>query len=266
VQGARERGVSVAAARDFQSATGKGVSGKVDGHSVALGNRRFIDDLAIDISAQAQRAESLRSEGQTVMFVAVDGKLWGLLGVTDPVKAMTADAIRALRAGGIRIVLLTGDGRATAEAVGRALQVDSVIAEVLPDQKAAEVKRLQQEGHVVAMAGDGINDAPALAQADIGIAMGTGTDIAMESADVTLLKGDLRGIVRARALSGATMANIKQNLFFAFVYNSLGVPLAAGALYPHFGILLNPMIAAAAMSVSSVSVIGNALRLRRVRI
>ena len=266
VQGARERGVIVSAAIDFQSSTGKGVAGKVDGRSAALGNRRFADDLAIDISAEAQRAESLRAEGRTVMFVAVDGKLWGLLGVADPVKATTADAIRALHAEGVRIVMLTGDSRATAEVVSRALGIDDLIAEVLPEQKAAEVKRLQQAGHVVAMAGDGINDAPALVQADIGIAMGTGTDVAMESADVTLLKGDLRGIVRARALSRATMANIKQNLLFAFVYNGLGVPLAAGVLYPRFGLLLNPMIAAAAMSFSSVSVIGNALRLRTVRV
>jgi Cu+-exporting ATPase len=266
VQGARERDVTVTAATDFQSSTGKGVSGKVDGRAVALGNRRFVDELAIDVSAEAQRGESLRSEGQTVMFVAVGGKLWGLLGVADPVKSTTAEAIRALHAEGVRIVMLTGDSRATADAVGRALGIDQVIAEVLPAQKVAEVKRLQHDGHVVAMAGDGINDAPALVQAEIGIAMGTGTDIAMESADVTLLKGDLRGIVRARALSRATMANIKQNLFFAFVYNSLGVPLAAGVLYPHFGLLLSPMIAAAAMSFSSVSVIGNALRLRTVRI
>jgi Cu+-exporting ATPase len=268
VRGARDRGVTVAAATDFRSSTGKGVAGKVDGRAVALGNRRFVDELAIDVSGEAQRAESLRDRGQTVMFVAVDGKLWGLLGVADPVKATTADAIRALRAEGIRIVMLTGDSRATAEAVGRSLGLgrDDVIAEVLPEQKAEEVKRLQKEGHVVAMAGDGINDAPALVQAQIGIAMGTGTDIAMESADVTLLKGDLRGIVRARALSRATMSNIKQNLFFAFVYNSFGIPLAAGVLYPHFGLLLSPMIAAVAMSFSSVSVIGNALRLRTVRI
>jgi Cu+-exporting ATPase len=266
VDGARARGVDVPTATDFQSSTGKGVAGKVDGRAVALGNRRFADDLAVDVSAEAPRAESLRSEGQTVVFVAVEGRLWGLLGVADPVKSTTADAIRALHAEGVRVVMLTGDSHATAEAVGRALGIDQVIAEVLPEQKVAEVKRLQQQGHVVAMAGDGVNDAPALVQAEIGIAMGTGTDVAMESADVTLLKGDLRGIVRARALSRATMANIRQNLFFAFVYNSLGVPLAAGVLYPRFGWLLSPMIAAAAMSFSSVSVIGNALRLRTVRI
>ncbi len=266
VNGARDRGVAVAASTDFQSTTGKGVAGHVDGRAIALGNRQFADDLAVDVSALAPRAESLRAEGQTVVFVAVDGKLWGILGVTDPVKETTANAIRALRAEGVRVVMLTGDSRATAEAVARALGIDDVIAEVLPAEKAAEVKRLQQAGRVVAMAGDGINDAPALVQAEIGIAMGTGTDVAMESADVTLLKGDLRGIVRARALSRATMSNIKQNLFFAFVYNGLGVPLAAGVLYPHFGLLLSPMIAAAAMSFSSVSVIGNALRLRTVRI
>jgi Cu+-exporting ATPase len=266
VDGARDRGVAVSPATDFQSTTGKGVAGRVDGRAVTLGNRRFADDLAIDVSALAPRAASLGAEGQTVVFVAVEGQLSGILGVADPVKETTADAIRALHAEGVRIVMLTGDSRATAEAVARALGIDDVIAEVLPDQKAAEVKRLQQKGRVVAMAGDGINDAPALVQAQIGIAMGTGTDVAMESADVTLLKGDLRGIVRARALSRATMANIKQNLFFAFVYNSLGVPLAAGVLYPHFGLLLSPMIAAAAMSFSSVSVIGNALRLRTVRI
>ncbi|HTA21365.1 MAG TPA: heavy metal translocating P-type ATPase, partial [Polyangia bacterium] len=265
VDGARDRGVAVSAATDFQSTTGKGVAGHVDGRAVILGNQRFADDLAIDVAALAPRAESLRAAGQTVVFVAVDGKLWGILAVADPVKETTADAIRALHAEGVRVVMLTGDSRVTAEAVARALGIDDVIAEVLPDQKAAEVKRLQQQGRVVAMAGDGVNDAPALVQAEIGIAMGTGTDVAMESADVTLLKGDLRGIVRARALSRATMSNIKQNLFFAFVYNSLGVPLAAGVLYPHFGLLLSPMIAAAAMSFSSVSVIGNALRLRTVR-
>jgi Cu+-exporting ATPase len=266
VAGARDRGVAFSAATDVQSSTGKGVAGQVDGRAVALGNRRFADDLTIDVSALAERAASLRALGQTVVFVGVDGKPWGALGVADPVKGTTAEAIRALHADGVRIVMLTGDSRATAEAVGRALGIDEVIADVLPDQKAAEVKRLQRAGRVVAMAGDGINDAPALVQAEIGIAMGTGTDVAMESADVTLLKGDLRGIVRARALSRATMSNIKQNLFFAFVYNSLGVPLAAGVLYPHFGLLLSPMIAAAAMSLSSVSVIGNALRLRTVRI
>ncbi|HEX4404893.1 MAG TPA: heavy metal translocating P-type ATPase, partial [Polyangia bacterium] len=266
VGGARARGVTFSAASDFQSTTGKGVIGQVDGRAATLGNWRLAEELAVDVSALAPRADALRAEGQTVMFVAVDGKLHGILGVADPVKATTAGAIRALHAEGVRVVMLTGDSRATADAVARALGIDDVIAELLPAEKAAAVKRLQQAGRVVAMAGDGVNDAPALVQAEIGIAMGTGTDVAMESADVTLLKGDLRGIVRARALSRATMANIKQNLFFAFVYNSLGVPLAAGALYPHFGILLSPMIAAAAMSFSSVSVIANALRLRTVRV
>jgi Cu+-exporting ATPase len=221
-----------------------------------------MDDRGVDVSALASRADELRRDGQTVMFCAIDGRAAGLLGVADPIKGSTAEAMRALHAEGIRIVMLTGDNRATAEAVGRSLGIDEVIADVLPDQKAARVKDLQNGGRVLAMAGDGINDAPALAQADVGIAMGTGTDIAMESAAVTLVKGDLRGIVRARVLSRQTMANIKQNLFFAFVYNAAGVPIAAGVLYPAFGTLLSPMIAAAAMSFSSVSVIGNALRLR----
>ena len=209
-----------------------------------------------------EKAESMRGDGQTVMFVAVDGQPAGLLGVADPIKATTQEAITQLHEQGVRIVMVTGDSRTTASAVAKKLGLDTIVAEVLPDQKAEEVKRLQAGGGIVAMAGDGINDAPALAQAHVGIAMGTGTDVAMESAGVTLVKGDLRGIVRARRLSRATMRNIKQNLFFAFVYNSLGVPIAAGALYPFFGILLSPMIAAAAMSFSSVSVVGNALRLR----
>jgi Cu+-exporting ATPase len=212
------------------------------------------------------QAESLRADGQTVMFVIVENKIAGLLGVIDPIKPTTAEAISQLHADGIRIVMLTGDSRTTAQAVAGKLQIDEVIAEVLPQDKAGEIKRLQNEGRFVAMAGDGINDAPALAQAQVGIAMGTGTDVAMESAGVTLVKGDLRGIVRARALSRATMRNIKQNLFFAFIYNSIGVPVAAGILYPFFGLLLSPMIAAAAMSFSSVSVIGNSLRLRRLRL
>jgi Cu+-exporting ATPase len=263
VKGAQERGAAFVDARDFASVTGKGVTGSVEGRRVALGNRALMSDLRVDVGAYGERAEALRREGQTVMFVAIDGALAGLVGVADPIKASTADAIRALHADGIRVVMLTGDSRTTAEAVARTLQIDEVMAEVLPDQKVEVVKRLQAEGRVVAMAGDGINDAPALAQAQVGIAMGTGTDIAMESAPVTLVKGDLRGIARARFLSRATMRNIKQNLFFAFVYNSAGVPVAAGVLYPAFGLLLSPMIAAAAMSVSSVSVIGNALRLRR---
>ena len=263
VSGAHDRGVELAGTESFESVTGKGVKGRVDGRSVSLGNRNLFESLGIDPGELAGKAESLRKEGQTVMFVAVDGKAAGLLGVADPVKGTTPEAIRQLHEEGIRIVMLTGDSRTTAEAVAGKLGIDEVMAEVLPDQKAAAVKRLQGEGRIVAMAGDGINDAPALAQAQVGIAMGTGTDVAMESAGVTLVKGDLRGIVRARKLSRATMRNIKQNLFFAFAYNALGVPVAAGVLYPFSGILLSPVIAAAAMSFSSVSVVGNALRLRR---
>jgi Cu+-exporting ATPase len=246
--------------------TGQGVRGRVDGSQVVLGNRKLLDDLAIDAGALAERAEALRRDGQTVMFVVVNDRVAGLIGVADPIKQSTPEAIEQLHRDGIRVVMLTGDSRTTAEAVGRKLGIDEVIAEVLPDKKLEVVKRLQSEGHFVAMAGDGINDAPALAQAHVGIAMGTGTDVAMESADVTLVKGDLRGIVRARLLSRATMGNIKQNLFWAFVYNAIGVPIAAGALYPFFGLLLSPMIAAAAMSFSSVSVITNALRLRKAAI
>ncbi|HBO69422.1 MAG TPA: hypothetical protein DD658_04470, partial [Deltaproteobacteria bacterium] len=266
VQGAGERGVEPAAAEAFESVTGKGVTGTVEGRSVALGNRKLMETLRVDPGDFAEQAERLRAEGQTVMFVAVDGKAAGLLGVADPIKESTPEAIRRLHGEGIRIVMLTGDSRTTAEAVAAKLGLDEVVAEVLPDQKADAVKRLQAEGRVVAMAGDGINDAPALAQAQVGIAMGTGTDVAMESAGVTLVKGDLRGIVRARALSRATMGNIRQNLFFAFLYNAVGVPVAAGVLYPFFGVLLSPMIAAAAMSFSSVSVVGNALRLRTARL
>jgi Cu+-exporting ATPase len=233
---------------------------------VALGNRSLLDKIGVDPGDLGKEAETLRADGQTVMFVAVDGEAAGLVGVSDPIKETTPEAIRRLHAEGVRIAMLTGDNRTTAEAVAKKLGLDEVIAEVLPDRKASEVKRLQAEGRTVAMAGDGINDAPALAQAQVGIAMGTGTDVAMESAGVTLVKGDLRGIVRARRLSRATMRNIKQNLFFAFVYNAIGVPVAAGVLYPFFGILLSPIIAAAAMSFSSVSVIGNALRLRRARL
>ena len=263
VSGAQERGVEPAATESFESVTGKGVNGRVDGRFVSLGNRNLFESMGIDPGELAGKAEALRKEGQTVMFVAVDGKAAGLLGVADPVKGTTPEAIRQLHEEGIRIVMLTGDSRTTAEAVAGKLGIDEVMAEVLPDQKAAAVKRLQGEGRIVAMAGDGINDAPALAQAQVGIAMGTGTDVAMESAGVTLVKGDLRGIVRARRLSRATMRNIQQNLFFAFAYNALGVPVAAGVLYPFSGILLSPVIAAAAMSFSSVSVVGNALRLRR---
>jgi Cu+-exporting ATPase len=266
VDGARERRVELAGATDFDSRTGKGVVGRVDGKEVALGNRALMEELGVGAEALAEPAEALRAEGQTVMFVAVDRQPAGLLGVADPIKESTPRAIEALHAEGIRIVMLTGDSRATAQAVAKKLGIDEVTAEVLPDQKAEVVKRLQGEGRKVAMAGDGINDAPALAQAQVGIAMGTGTDVAMESAGVTLVKGDLNGIARARRLSHATMRNIRQNLFFAFVYNSLGVPVAAGVLYPFVGILLSPIIAAAAMSLSSVSVVSNALRLNRVRL
>jgi Cu+-exporting ATPase len=266
VEGAEAKGVSLKNAEAFQSMTGKGVVGRVEGHTVALGNRALLDDLSIDPGGMAAKAEDLRKDGQTAMFLVVDGKEAGLLGVADPIKETTLEAVRQLHEDGIRIVMLTGDNRTTAETVAGKLDIDDVVAEVLPDQKAAVVKRLQSEGRFVAMAGDGINDAPALAQAQVGIAMGTGTDVAMESAGVTLVKGDLRGILRARLLSRATMKNIKQNLFFAFVYNALGIPVAAGILYPFLGILLSPIFAAAAMSFSSVSVIGNALRLRGTKI
>ena len=266
VTGAQEKGVSSKNADSFQSKTGKGVTGKVDGHAVALGNRALIDELRIDPGGLSAKAENMRKDGQTVMFVAIDGKAAGLLGVADPIKETTLEAIKHLHEDGIRIVMVTGDNKTTAETVARKLNIDEVVAEVLPDQKADVVKRFQSEGRFVAMAGDGINDAPALAQAQVGIAMGTGTDVAMESAGVTLVKGDLRGILRARLLSRATMKNIKQNLFFAFVYNSLGIPVAAGVFYPFLGILLSPIFAAAAMSFSSISVIGNALRLRRAKL
>lgn len=262
VSGATERGVQLTKVDAFESVTGKGVKGNVDNRSIALGNRALLDALNINAYEIATQAENYRGEGQTVMFVVVDGKPAGILGVADPIKESTPAAIDQLHQQNIRITMLTGDSRTTAEAVAQRLKIDEVIAEVLPQQKAEIVKRFQSEGRRVAMAGDGINDAPALAQADVGIAMGTGTDVAMQSADVTLVKGDLRGIVRAIRLSRATMKNIKQNLFFAFVYNSIGVPIAAGVLYPFFGLLLSPMIAAAAMSFSSVSVIANSLRLR----
>ena len=266
VTSAVERGASISQAETFESLTGLGVVGRVDGRAVALGNRKLLEQLGASPGRLAERADRLRGQGQTVMFVVVDGAVVGVLGVADPIKDNTPDAIAALHAEGVRVVMLTGDNRKTADAVAAKLSIDDVIAEVLPDEKAAAIKRLQEDGGVVAMAGDGINDAPALAQAHVGIAMGTGTDVAMESAGITLVKGDLRGIIRARKLSRATMANIKQNLFFAFVYNSLGVPVAAGVLYPFFGLLLSPMIAAAAMSFSSVSVIANSLRLRQLRI
>jgi len=263
VAAARERGQTLAAARDFRSVTGRGVAGTVAGRSVAVGTRDFLAGLGVDPVALVDRAEALRREGQTVVFVAVDGAPAGLLGIADPIKPTTPEALASLRADGLRVVMLTGDGRSTAEAVARTLGLDEVIAEVLPDQKGEVIRRLQAEGRVVAMAGDGINDAPALALAQVGIAMGTGTDVAMESAGVTLVKGDLRGIARARRLSRSTMRNIRQNLAFAFLYNALGVPVAAGVLYPWTGVLLSPMLASAAMTFSSVSVITNALRLRK---
>jgi P-type Cu+ transporter len=264
VAAAQERKLELAKVESFESVTGKGVIGRVAGKRVALGNQPLIESLSIPLDAAlTARAEALRAEGQTVMLLAIEGKLAGLLGVADPIKATTREAIEQLHAAGLRLVMLTGDTRTTAQAVARQLGIDEVIAEVLPEQKSAAIKQLQDAGKIVAMAGDGINDAPALAQAQVGIAMGTGTDVAMESAGITLVKGDLRGIVRAIRLSRATMHNIRQNLFFAFVYNVLGVPLAAGVLYPFFGLLLSPMVASAAMTFSSVSVIMNALRLRR---
>ncbi len=267
VEGAEERGLELTPASDFASHTGKGVTGAVEGRPVALGNKVLLDDLGIEASPLIARADALRSEGQGVMFVAVDGRLAGLVAVADPVKESAAGAIAELRRAGIRLVMLTGDNRRTAEAVARRIGgIDEVMADVLPDQKQSVVERLRREGRRVAMAGDGINDAPALAAADVGIAMGTGTDVAMESAAVTLVKGDLGGIVRARRLSRAVMRNIRENLFFSFVFNAAGVPIAAGILYPAFGLLLSPIIAGAAMAVSSVAVIGNSLRLRAVRL
>lgn len=266
VQGAEERGATLVAVEGFESVTGKGAQGQVEGHAVAIGNLAMMESLGVDPSASIEEAELRRAEGQTVMFVAIDAAFAGLLGVADPIKESTPEAIRALHAEGLKIIMLTGDSATTARAVASKLGIDEVVAEVLPDQKAATVKELQARGHIVAMAGDGINDAPALAQAHVGVAMGTGTDVAMESAGVTLVKGDLRGIIRARQLSRLTMANIRQNLFFAFFYNTAGIPIAAGVLFPFLGVLLSPMLAAAAMSFSSVSVIGNALRLRRTRI
>jgi Cu+-exporting ATPase len=264
VAGATERGLKLVNVTDFESITGQGVSGVVESRRVAIGNVRLLERLSLDVGQLRDKAEDLRRGGQTVMFVVVDGRPAGLVGVADPIKESAVDAIRALHAEGLRVVMLTGDNRTTADAVAKAVGIDHVEADVLPDRKAAIVSALQQQGQRVAMAGDGINDAPALAQAEVGIAMGTGTDVAIESAGVTLVRGDLRGIVRARRLSRATMRNIRQNLFFAFIYNVAGVPIAAGILYPWFGLLLSPMIASAAMTFSSVSVIGNALRLRRV--
>jgi Cu+-exporting ATPase len=262
-EGTNARGIELAEAQGFRSITGKGVTGTVEGKSVALGNRALLEELHLEAGDLPEAAEALRRDGQTVMFVAIDGQAAGLVGVADPIKDSAVEAIALLHQEGVRLIMLTGDSRTTAEAVARRLGIDAVEAEVLPEQKGEVVKRLQAEGRVVAMAGDGINDAPALAQAQVGIAMGTGTDVAMESAEVTLVKGDLRGIVRARRLSQGTMRNIRQNLFFAFIYNALGVPVAAGILYPVFGLLLSPIIASAAMTFSSVSVIANALRLRK---
>jgi Cu+-exporting ATPase len=266
VRSANDRKLTLTRTDDFESITGKGVTGKIAGHDVAIGNQKLLVDLGADASKLEELAETRRADGETVMYVAIDGAAAGIIGVADPIKETTPDAIAALHAQGLKIVMLTGDNQTTADAVARKLGLDDVIAEVLPDQKANIVKEKRDSGFVVAMAGDGINDAPALAAADVGIAMGTGTDVAMESAGITLVKGDLRGIVRARKLSEATMRNIRQNLVFAFGYNSVGVPIAAGILYPLTGMLLSPMIAAAAMSLSSVSVIGNALRLRRAAI
>jgi Cu+-exporting ATPase len=263
---ARERKLALAEATDFDAPTGMGVTGTVEGRRVAIGNRRLMEKLNVALHAVAGRADTLRGEGQTVMFAAVDGRLAGLVGVADPIKETTPAAIQALRASGLRIVMLTGDNPTTAQAVARRLGIDEVHAEVMPQDKGSIVKRLKSEGRVVAMAGDGVNDAPALAEADVGVAMGTGTDVAIQSAGVTLVKGDLSGIVRARHLSRSVMRNIRQNLFLAFVYNSLGIPVAAGILYPFFGLLLSPIIAAAAMSFSSLSVVGNALRLRTAKI
>ena len=266
VRGAESRGVKLEKAEEFRSLTGKGVAGRVAGREVALGNRALLDEFKVDPGPLTAQADELRKKAQTVMFVVVDGQVAGLVGVADPLKDSSREAIRALHAEGLRIVMLTGDNRTTAEAVARELGIDEVHAEVLPEKKNEIVRELQAQGRTVAMAGDGINDAPALAAAHVGIAMGTGTDVAMESAGVTLVRGDLRGIVRARRLSRATMGNIRQNLFFAFVYNTLGVPIAAGVLYPFFGLLLSPIMASVAMTFSSVSVIANALRLRRVEL
>jgi len=266
VEGAEARSIGLAPPADFRSITGKGATATVKGRKAAVGNAKLFEEIGIDLAPFAGKAEPLRGEGETVVFVAVDGKPAGLLSVTDPIRPTTPEAIRLLRGEGLDLVMLTGDNRVTALAVARNLGIDRVEAEVLPQDKAEHVQRLQREGRKVAMAGDGVNDAPALARADVGIAMGTGTDVAIESADVVLVKGDLRGIVRARRLSRGTMRNIRQNLFFAFVYNSLGVPVAAGILYPFFGLLLSPMIASAAMTVSSVSVIVNALRLRKLEL
>jgi Cu+-exporting ATPase len=266
VAAADAKGIAIPAVTDFDSPLGKGALGRVEGKLIVLGNASFMKEHGIDPSALAAQADALRHDGATAIYIGIDGVPGGIFAIADPVKATTAEAIRALHAEGIRIVMLTGDNKTTAEAVARRLGIDEVEAEVLPDQKSAVVNRLKAEGRVVAMAGDGVNDAPALAAADVGIAMGSGTDVAIESAGVTLLQGDLLGIVRARQLSQATMGNIRQNLFFAFIYNAAGIPVAAGILYPAFGLLLSPIIAAAAMALSSVSVIANALRLRGLKL
>jgi Cu+-exporting ATPase len=266
VRAAKEKQLALSQVEGFDSPTGKGATGKVDGKTIVLGNARYFASIGIDTRTLDAEAERLRGDGATVINMAIDGNLAGLFAIADPVKASTPEALKALAAEGIKVIMLTGDNRTTAEAVARRLGIADVEAEVLPDQKSAVVTKLQMAGRSVAMAGDGVNDAPALAAAEVGIAMGTGTDVAMESAGITLLKGDLTGIVRARKLSQATMSNIRQNLFFAFIYNAAGIPIAAGILYPAFGVLLSPIIAAAAMALSSVSVVGNALRLRATRL
>jgi Cu+-exporting ATPase len=266
VAAASERGLRLAPAEDFDAVAGMGVTARVDARRIALGNARFLSESNVDAAPIAAQAERLRGDGATAIFVAIAGKLAGVIGIADPVKDTTLPALQALAKQGIRIVMLTGDNHATAHAVARRLGIEHVQAEVLPEQKIAAVQRLRDEGHVTAMAGDGINDAPALAAADVGIAMGTGTDVAIESADITLLKSDLGGIVKARRLSQATMRNIRQNLFFAFIYNAAGIPIAAGLLYPMTGVLLSPIVAAAAMALSSVSVVANSLRLRRLQL
>jgi len=266
VNDALERKLTPSAVTDFDSPLGKGVVGTVDGVQVVSGSGKFLAEHGVDVAILERAAEELRAKAATVIFVAIAGKLAGFAAIADPIKATTTQALQALRAAGLRIVMLTGDGKTTAEAVGRQLDIDEVVAEVFPEDKVAVVQRLMKEGRVVAMAGDGVNDSPALAAATVGIAMGTGTDVAMESSGITLLKGDLMGIVRARTLSHAVMRNIRENLFLSFAYNVAGIPLAAGVLYPFFGLLLSPVVAAAAMALSSVSVIGNALRLRTVKV
>jgi P-type Cu+ transporter len=266
VAAARDRSLALQDATEFASVTGKGVTGSVDGHAVALGNARLMDELGVELGSLAAEAEAQRQEGATALFLAVDSKPGGVIAIADPIKATTQAALDSLRADNVRIVMLTGDNRTTADAVAHRLNIDDVQADVLPEDKNSIVRRLRREGRVVAMAGDGVNDAPALAEADVGIAMGTGTEVAIQSAGITLVKGDLAGIARARALSRATMRNIRQNLALAFVYNVAGIPIAAGVLYPSLGVLLSPIVAALAMALSSVSVIGNALRLRAMRL